>query len=48
MKKIRFPLKLADGTQARSLEELKEHFDLASMLEHYSSGKLLIWLQDRY
>ena len=47
-KKIRFPLKLADGTQARSLEELKEHFDLASVLEHYSSGKLLTWLQDRY
>ena len=47
-KKIRFPLKLADGAQARSLEELKEHFDLASVLEHYSSGKLLTWLQDRY
>lgn len=47
-KKIRFPLKLEDGTQARSLEELKEHFDLASVLEHYSSGKLLTWLQDRY
>jgi len=47
-KKIRFPLKLADGTQARSIEELKEHFDLESVLEHYKSGKLVTWLRDRY
>lgn len=47
-KKIRFPLSLSDGTQARTLYELKEHFDLESILGHYKSGKLLTWLRDRY
>lgn len=47
-KKIRFPLNLSDGTQVRSLEELKEHFDLEAVLGHYKSGKLLTWLRDRY
>ena len=46
-KKIRFPLGLSDGTQARSLDELKEHFDLESALGHYKSGKLLTWFRDR-
>lgn len=27
-KKIRFPLKLAEGVDVRTLEELREHFDL--------------------
>ena len=47
-KKIRFPLSLSDGTQARTLDELKEHFDLESVLGYYKSGKLLTWLRDRY
>ena len=47
-KKIRFPLKMADDTQVRTLDELREHFDLESVLAHYKSGKLLTWLEDRY
>ena len=47
-KKIRFPLELADGTQARTLEDLQEHFDLESVLGYYKNGKLLTWLKDRY
>lgn len=47
-KKIRFPLSLPDGAQARSLDELQEHFDLEAVLGHYKSGKLLTWLRDRY
>ena len=47
-KKIRFPLEMPDGTQVRTLPDLKEHFDLGSALEYYKSGKLLTWLQDRY
>ena len=47
-KKIRFPLKLADDTQARTLKELREHFDLETVLGHYKNGKLLTWLEDRY
>ena len=47
-KKIRFPLKLAEGAEVRTLDELREHFDLESVLGHYKSGKLLTWLEDRY
>jgi len=36
---------MSDGTQVKSLEELREHFDLISVLEHYTSGKLLEWLK---
>ena len=47
-KKIRFPLEMADGAQVRNLEDLREHFDLTTVLEYYKNGKLLTWLQDRY
>lgn len=45
---IKFPLKMADGAQVRSIEELREHFDLATVLEYYTSGRLLDWLSSRY
>ena len=44
-KLIRFPLKLADGTEARSLEELREHGDVESVLKHYREGTLARWLK---
>ena len=44
-KLIRFPLKLADGTEARSLEELREHGDVESVLKHYRVGTLALWLR---
>lgn len=47
-KKIRFPLKLAEGAEVRTLEELREHFDLQAILEYYKNGQLLTWLEDRY
>lgn len=47
-KKIRFPLRMAEGTEVKTIEELREHFDLQSVLEHYKSGKLLTWLEARY
>lgn len=37
---------MADGAQVKTLEELREHFDLISVLEHYTSGKLLEWLEN--
>ena len=46
-KKIRFQLALADGTKAGSLEALKKHFDLESVISYYNSGDLLTWLRDR-
>ena len=47
-KKVRFPLKLAEGAEVRTLEELRKHFDLQAILEYYKNGKLLTWLEDRY
>lgn len=46
--KIKFPLKMADGAQVRTIEELREHFDLISVLEYYSNGRLIEWLESRY
>ena len=45
---IRFPLKMKDGTDVRTLEELREHFDLESVLSYFADGKLKTWLADRY
>lgn len=47
-KKIRFPLKMEQGVEVRSLEELREHFSLARVLVYVSNGKLVTWLRDRY
>ena len=47
-KKIKFPLELAGGVQVRTLEELREHFDLVKVIGYYLDGKLLTWLTDRY
>jgi hypothetical protein len=47
-KKVKYPLKMADGAQARNLEELREHFDIVAVLGYYDSGKLSEWLEDRY
>lgn len=47
-KKIRFPLVMTDDTKVTKLEELREHFELETVVEYYKNGKLLTWLQDRY
>ncbi len=45
---IRFPLIVADGYPARSLEELREHFSLEKVLEYYyKDQRLLTWLEHR-
>ena len=36
---------MLDGAQVKTLEELREHFDLISVLEYYTSGMLLEWLK---
>lgn len=46
-KKVRFPLKIGDN-QVRTLEELREHFDLAAVMSYYVNGRLAQWLEDRY
>ncbi len=47
-KKIRFPLKMKNGAEVRTLDELKENFDLESVLGYFTDGKLSTWLADRY
>ena len=47
-RKIRFPLKMKNGAEVRSLDELKENFDLESVLGYFMDGKLATWLADRY
>lgn len=48
MKKLRFPLKMENGTEVRTLEELREHFSLSEVWQYYENGKLVTWLRDRY
>lgn len=47
-KKVKFALQMSDGEQVRTLEELREHFDLESVLNYYENGRLYEWLIDRY
>lgn len=47
MRKPTFPLRMDDGTEARSLEELKEHFSLPKVLDYLKNGTLVTWMRDR-
>ena len=47
-KKVKFGLEMADGEKVRTIEDLREHFDLKQVIDHFQSGKLLEWLEDRY
>ncbi|MBZ0312426.1 DUF5050 domain-containing protein [Clostridium butyricum] len=46
-KKIRFPLIMKDGIQVRTIEELRENFDLEKVIEYFLDGKLITWVKDR-
>lgn len=48
IKKIRFPLEMDNGTEARTLDELREHFSMEKVVLYYSDGKLLKWLRNNY
>lgn len=48
VKKIKFPLEMDNGVMVRTLEELKDNFSLEKILGHFTSGKLVTWLNDRY
>ena len=47
-KNIQFPLEMADGAKVRTLEELQEHYDIASVIKYYKDGRLLRWLKSNY
>ena len=45
---VKFPLALADGTKARSLEELCEHADIKSLVGYFDDKRLSRWLMANY
>lgn len=45
---IKFPLFMKNDIPIRTLEELRDNFDIESLLVNYANGKLAIWLRDRY
>lgn len=45
---IKFPLRLKDGIAVRTIEELREHFDMESVLGYYANGQLVKWLKNYY
>lgn len=47
-RKIKFGLNMPDKDNIRTIEELKQHFDLETVLEYYFNKKLLTWLSDRH
>ncbi len=47
-KLIKFPLAMGDGTKARSIEELREHSDVASIATYFEDGRLQRWLLANY
>lgn len=47
-KKIRFPLEMDNGVEVRSVEELRDNFSIARVIEYLKDGKLITWLRDRY
>ncbi len=46
-RKIKFPLILKNDIEVRTLEELRENFDLEKIIVYYLDEKLQRWLKDR-
>ncbi len=40
-RKVKFPLIMSNGSDVRTIDELKESFDLESVLGYYANGKLV-------
>lgn len=47
-KKIKFGLAMPDGTSVRTIEDLREHFNLETTIVYFLDGKLMEWLDDRF
>ena len=45
---VRIPMKMVNGKTVQTMAELREHFDLASVLGYYDNGQLYRWLELRY
>ena len=44
---IKFPLIMKNGTEVRTLDELRENFDVESVVNYFLDAKLNTWLQHR-
>lgn len=44
---IKFPIVLNNGAQVRTLEELRNNFDIETIIEYYLDGRLRTWLEQR-
>ncbi len=47
-KRTRLPLRMENGVEVRTLEELRDNFSIKSVCEYLETGQLLTWLRDRY
>lgn len=47
-KRIKFPLVMKNGAEARDIEALRENFDMESIVEYFINGKLAKWLTNNY
>jgi len=45
---IKFPLKMQNGAEVRTLEELRNNFDIESVIGYYANGQLVTWLKNYY
>ena len=46
-KKIKFALELANGKKVRTMEDLRENFNLEKIVGYFFNGRLVEWLEDR-
>ncbi len=47
-KTVKLPLEMSNGVMVRTIEELKENFDIKKIVGYFSDGKLSKWLESRY
>lgn len=45
---VKFPLKMPNGAEVRTLDELKNNFDVESVVGYFNDGRLIIWLRARH
>ncbi len=48
MAKVKIPLEMSEGVYVRTLEELKQNFDVKKVMSYFLDGRLKTWLEDRY
>lgn len=47
-KKVKFPLDMGNDIMVRTIEELKENYNIEKVTEYFFNDKLVTWLEDRY